>query len=489
MKKRLFLVVFAALGTAVLLSLGTLTYIDSKAVIQSYQQERETILNFTVKDIEVGLNHGLIDFLKQTLSRVEKQSMFVGSIVFDPSMNPLISKPDDYKVPPEILQTLRQKGIAEDGDLSYQLEKIYDDGGQVVGGVVLSFTFAPIRAKLNQGLRIAGIIALAVMLATGVLLYFLLDRLIQPLRRIISLLNYTSKELHSVADKVADGSQSLANGACQQAASLSQTEASLERILATVQENTNNAINAETLSGSVEEVSSLGVSLIKDMSNAISAIKQSADETVAIVRTIDGIAFQTNLLAVNAAVEAARAGDAGKGFAVVAEEVRDLAQRSAEAVNDTENRLIRSKQLAENGVEVCEKVATTLEEINDISVKAASLTQEISKASQEQHEALRQVGVAVGELGSVTEQNTAASVESKRLGDQLLSGASGITQVISDLTNLIQQGRANLHSLIEVQKNGKERMRETNIFTLDGESASSSAPHVRSSQEQPSAEK
>ena len=123
---------------------------------------------------------------------------------------------------------------------------------------------------------------------------------------------------------------------------------------------------------------------MEKMKKAIEKIKTSSDETSKIVKTIDEIAFQTNLLALNAAVEAARAGDAGKGFAVVAEEVRSLAQRSAEAAKTTAQMIEESVQNSVSGVKITEEVAAILGEITTGSEKVSSLVSEIASATTEQ---------------------------------------------------------------------------------------------------------
>ncbi|MCB0321479.1 MAG: chemotaxis protein, partial [Bdellovibrionales bacterium] len=210
----------------------------------------------------------------------------------------------------------------------------------------------------------------------------------------------------------------------------------LEEIAAMVKNNSDHARQAEALTSSVRDVSKHGANSMTKMSEAMVSIKKAADETAEIIKIIDEIAFQTNLLALNAAVEAARAGDAGKGFAVVAEEVRCLAQRSAEAAKETGDRLRRSNQLADHGVQVSNEVARSLEEIEQSAEKAADLVKEIAIASNEQTVGLDQVNVAVSELDSVTQRNAASAEESAASAEDLSTQATRLQGVVAELAHL-----------------------------------------------------
>jgi ABC-type transporter Mla subunit MlaD len=181
---------------------------------------------------------------------------------------------------------------------------------------------------------------------------------------------------------------------------------------------------------------------MKRMTETIGKIKSSSDETAKIVGTIDEIAFQTNLLALNAAVEAARAGEAGKGFAVVAEEVRNLAQRSAEAARNTADLIEGAVRNADGGVKVTEEVSSVLDEISEGSRKVSDLVNEIAAASGEQAQGIEQVNLAVSQLDKVTQQNAANAEESASAAEELSSQAEEMRSLVGQFV-LSQMSGAN----------------------------------------------
>jgi methyl-accepting chemotaxis protein len=240
---------------------------------------------------------------------------------------------------------------------------------------------------------------------------YLKSRITRPLERLSTLLDNGANLVAAASGQVAGASQTLAEGASEQAASLEETSASLEEISSMTRRNAENAQSAKDLATQTRAAADAGTSDMREMNEAMDAIKNSGDNIAKIIKTIDEIAFQTNILALNAAVEAARAGEAGMGFAVVAEEVRNLAQRSAQAAKETAAKIEDSISRSEAGVEVSRKVAQRLDEIVTRARDVDELVAEIATASREQSQGIDQVNIAVTEMDKVTLNTQAAMLK------------------------------------------------------------------------------
>ncbi len=241
-------------------------------------------------------------------------------------------------------------------------------------------------------------------------------------------LRQVSDTVASSASELSAGSQSLAQGANEQSSALQDVSSRLDSMATSTRQSADNAATAKGLADDARAATERGHDAVKRMSQAIDDIKNSSDETGKIVKTIDEIAFQTNLLALNAAVEAARAGEAGRGFAVVAEEVRNLAQRSAEAAKTTAQMIEQAVKSADRGVKLSEEVERALTEIRDGSKKVDHLVAEIAAASAEQSRGLEALNASVSELSKVTEQNSANAEQSASLAEELGSQASELAE-------------------------------------------------------------
>ena len=277
-----------------------------------------------------------------------------------------------------------------------------------------------------------------------VIAFFLIRSITKPIIRVAEMLTSGAEQTTSAAGQVSSSSQSLAQGASEQAASLEETTASMEEMASMTSQNADNAAQAKKLAEVAWSSAEKGTEAMHRMSSAIDDIKKSSDETAKIIKTIDEIAFQTNLLALNAAVEAARAGEAGKGFAVVAEEVRNLAQRSAEAARSTSDMIADSVKNADNGVAISREVAEALTEIADGSRKVNDLVGEIAAASNEQSQGIEQINTAVNQMDQVTQSNAASAEESASASEELSAQAEELNSMVQELQAIV--GGTTIHS-------------------------------------------
>ena len=247
------------------------------------------------------------------------------------------------------------------------------------------------------------------------------NKFIEKLDRILSDIRRGAAEIDAGSSQVASTSQSVASGASEQAASLQQISASLEEMSSMTERNAENCTSAVTRSDAAREKANSCQEGMARMTEAMGAIKQSSDSIGKVLKVIDEIAFQTNLLALNAAVEAARAGEAGKGFAVVAEEVRTLAQRSAQAARETAAMIDESTVRANRAVTLCNEVDGSLRTIVVGTKEVNDLLTQIASASKEQAQGISQVNSGVSELDKVTQQNAGNSEELSAASEETAS--------------------------------------------------------------------
>ena len=240
-----------------------------------------------------------------------------------------------------------------------------------------------------------------------------------------------SDSIGTASAEIASGNQDLSSRTEQAASSLQQTAASMEQLTGTVRNSADAARQANQLAASAAEIALRGGQVVSQVVTTMDQINQSSKKINDIIGVIDGIAFQTNILALNAAVEAARAGEQGRGFAVVAGEVRNLAQRSAEAAKEIKGLIGTSVDKVEEGSRLVGDAGQTMGEIVASVQRVTDIIGEITAAAGEQSDGIGQVNTAVNQLDQMTQQNAALVEESAAAAASLKDQAARLAQVVS----------------------------------------------------------
>jgi len=241
---------------------------------------------------------------------------------------------------------------------------------------------------------------------------------------------HAANSIGSGSDEIASAADDLSRRSEQQAASLEETAAALDEITATVKRSSAGAVEASRVVTSTRSDAERSAVVVRGAVDAMNQIEKSSQSISQIIGVIDEIAFQTNLLALNAGVEAARAGDAGRGFAVVAQEVRALAQRSADAAKEIKTLISTSSQQVSQGVSMVGQTGEALQAIVGKVSEIDGLVSEIAASGSEQATGLNQVNAAVNQMDQTVQQNAAMVEQSTAASHALKGEANGLMQMI-----------------------------------------------------------
>jgi methyl-accepting chemotaxis protein len=336
-------------------------------------------------------------------------------------------------VTPDAMTPDTQASLATLAQDNKKMEQSLADLNDSIGNKAFASEFEAV-ASSNSRQRIFAFVLFLVAAAFAVLMVLWMEKQVSaPLRELARRLADGARQVAESASQVSGSGISLARGASSQAASLEETSASSQQISSMAERSASDCQStAEIVTASQKKFSDTNTSLAH-LVTAMNEIRTSSGKVQKIIKVIDEIAFKTNILALNAAVEAARAGEAGAGFAVVAEEVRNLAQKCAQAANDSATIVEESMQRANEGKTRLDSVAISVQAVTTESVKVKSLVDQINVASMEQTRGISQIARSIGQMEQVTQASAANAEESAAAAEQLTAQSSLLSEIVTSL--------------------------------------------------------
>ena len=249
---------------------------------------------------------------------------------------------------------------------------------------------------------------------------------------ILSNIKESTNQVSAGSGQVADASNALAQGSTEQASAIEQVKSAMNDIANKTKENAEQATKVDAIASNVNEAAVTEKAKMAELMNAMNKINDSSDKIAKVIKVIDDIAFQTNILALNATVEAARAGVHGKGFAVVAEEVRNLAEKSAAAAKETSDMIEDSISGIKRGTELTTQTQKDLEQVLVALEEIAGLINGIAKSSNEQATAIAQIDLAINQVSDVVQTNSATSEQCASASEELSNQAENLKNMIGN---------------------------------------------------------
>jgi len=368
-----------------------------------------------------------------------------GTIVSHPKKEYLGKNASEIGISKTILEAIKQgkpaeafETVGKKGQKAYvKYVPIVIGQTQVPWSFAISIPMDQVLAKSRTIIQSTLIIGVVSVVVLTILLVYAFRRVNRTLNTITEVLRGGAMQVAKASEEISLISKETAQGASEQASQLEETSAALEEMASMAKGNAEGAEKANSLMNQTTQVVGQSQNLMSQSTEAMGKIKEANSEISHILKVIEEIAFQTNLLALNAAVEAARAGEHGKGFAVVAAEVRNLAQRSAQAANETSQLIADTTDRVKRGHDLNQELENSFTQVSEASSQVAMLVGQITQASREQAKGVDLINQTVSQMDKIVQQSAAGAEKAALSIEELASQAQILQRSVNELAELI----------------------------------------------------